>query len=127
MAEPLNPESASAQHNVGARRDRLNDSFDIVFNLEMQIAAAIEEHVKPLRDKKNKEMRELRADLDMHGADIKPLYDLYKRKRLVDTFEDDDDRNKSLDSLRETYQALSEGGQLDWIIASGEEEAVAAE
>ncbi len=115
--DDLGAAGTSLEHNAGARADYLKSKFPALFAIDMRIEAAREKHLKPLTDDRTKLKRDMNADLDMKGADITPLYALYKRQEMVKQFDDEGERDNSLDTLREVWDALSQGGQLDFVTA----------
>lgn len=107
-----------ALENSGARAACINDGFLAMFELESQIEALKEKHLKPIQDQLKKLRRDLKADVDMETKDLSVFYAVFKRDRLARDMEDEADRDRILDNLRETFEALASGGQLDWLDAA---------
>lgn len=108
-------EGTELQTNKGARADRLCNGFDAMLEHDRAIEAAIVRYVQPLKDARKKDWRDLRKDLDMSGTDLNLHYKLWKRAQDAQEFDDEGERDTVLDNLREIYEALSDGGQLDFL------------
>jgi|SRR6185437_13148708 len=102
---------ATRQHNAKARKDAISESLEQMYLLDKQIAAAIEKYVKPLRDSKNDAKKRLREDYELPNDVISARYASFKIERKA-TDEGDD---KTLDEIREAFEALPIGGMVDLV------------
>jgi len=129
MAETLNGDKrpddtgrgTTAGHNSAAINETMRQKFEDLYELECQIEQAKQTHVKPLQDQKNELKKELREATGAKQADLKPWWEVFKRKKDAERMEEGGD--EALDMLRQGYEALSEGGQLDYILALDDEPA----
>lgn len=102
-------DDATHGHNARARRDAITDGFSEIFKLRQQIAAAIEKHVKPLRDHVNDIKQNLREDYELPGKALNVRYAAYELQRSAEL-----DGDESMqDAIRELWDALPIGGSLD--------------
>lgn len=121
MAKKLNDETgqgATAGHNAQARSQCINEAYAKLADIDRQIAAAKEQYIKPLQDKAKKVRKRVTGDTGYNWADLKLQYQIFKRDREVQEFEDENERGKAEDAMRESYYATAIGGQVDWITAA---------
>lgn len=110
MTEPLLINSdATMGHNVRARRDAITESFDEIYKLRMQAAAALEKHVKPLRDHVSDIKKRLREAYELPAKAINARYAAFELLRLAENGGDD----AMQDAIRELFEALPIGGTLN--------------
>jgi hypothetical protein len=102
MAKPQENPSANKQNNSSARRQVILDVCADLASLEAR-RGEITEEISSLKSQR------IKGDLGMKISDFNAAYRLY---RLEDA-----DRDIFLDTLRETFEALGVGGQLDFIKA----------
>jgi len=102
-------------HNAAYVADLLRNGFHNIDSIEREIAALIEEHIDPLRAAKADAWKKLRAGSEMKAEDIRPLYALYKRDRDVLEIEDQVQRERSQDALRQVYETLQVGQTLSFL------------
>lgn len=102
--------------NAEARRQVIRDGFANVLDLEQQIAVLTEKHIKPLKDKKTKAWRTLKADTNIPRREMRPAFDQYKlvAEALADDG-DDVDADLVMDNCREIHAALGIGESVDWV------------
>lgn len=115
MADQMNPNITNdPKHNVGARNAAIQKGFAERFKLEQAIKAMTEKHVQPLKDEVKKLNRDLKKNTDIDSVDLTLNYKLFARQESAKLLEDDD-RDRILDNLRATFDAI--GGQLDFVSA----------
>ncbi len=115
--------NADLVHDKAARSAYINNYFAERYALDREIEVATEKHVSGIRDQRNTLNKNFRADMDYKEADVKGDYLNYKRRREVELFDDEGERDKVLDNMRELYEATySEDGQLHWAGGSFGEE-----
>ena len=109
MANRLKPNggeeqgAAIPQHNSKVRKDIINEVCASLHSLESE-RASLNESIAELKNKR------IKGDLGMKIGDFNLAYRLYKLEGA--------DRNLALDTLRETFEALGIGEQLDWLSAA---------
>lgn len=118
MAEKLKkdsePQDATREHNVKARKDAISESMEQLYKLDAQIAAAIEKHVKPFRDDKAAIKERLRDDYQIPAKLLNARYASYKLERFAEEAQD----HTTLDVIREMFDALPVGGMVDLVEAA---------
>lgn len=92
--------ASMAGHNVGDRGEAIRAAFRRLEALDSEIKALQE-------DRSAFKNEEIKGKLGMKVADFNAAYRLYKLEG--------DDRDAMLDTLRECFDALGAGEQLDWI------------
>lgn len=107
-AENAEPPMAQPGHNAQARKKIIRDVCRELVQLEGK-RKEIGEKISELKNTK------IKGDLGMKIADFAMAYRLYQLEG--------EDRDKLFDTLRETFQALGVGAQLDWIDGIGNEAA----
>lgn len=108
-------EGTETQTNAAARKAAINDYFEKRYALDKRIEAAVAKHVSPIRDDKNQMNKEFRNDYGFREADLHGQYLDYKRRRDIDLFDDEGEREQASDNMREIYDALyGEDGQMAW-------------
>lgn len=108
-------EGSNLHHNIADRKAAINRYFEERYDIESQIAATIERHVKPLREERNELNKTFRAELGFFEADIRPDYLKFKRRRDIRLFDDQGEANEITDHLHEIEVAVyGEGGQMEW-------------
>lgn len=100
--------------NVADRREAISTAFDKIFDIEQDIDAAREKHLKPLTDERTKLWRQLKADTGIERADLEPFYKVHKRNQYAAGLEGDEAQHVQ-DNLREVFFAMQKGEQLDFI------------
>ncbi len=118
----------------GLKRDRISLGFAAIYRMKRKIAELTEIHLKPLKDAKTKEWRNIKADTDTDSTDLDIAYRLYERRRLAKEMETELDAYRVRDNLKRAFAALKYGETLDFLDlvapVSGEEDedtALAAE
>ncbi len=105
MAKPkkdAEPADATAQHNSKDRKRIINEAIGEIATLAAQ-RKAISEQIASIKAEK------IKGHLGMKIADFNAAYRLSQLEG--------EDRDEFFDTLRETFEALGEGGQLDFIDA----------
>lgn len=101
------PENPSALANVGARRKQLQDAIATINGLKAQGDVKREEasgYNKQISDI----FRKLKSDLGMDRKNLEFIMG-------VVALEDEDERDKVTDQLREAYESLAPGAQADFL------------
>ncbi len=115
-AENVSKESnggAIAGHNAKARQAVIADSLERLYKLDAEIDELIEEYIKELRDEKSDIFERLREDFGMPSKLVRARYASYKIERAAEVAND----GVTLDAIRELYQVLPVGGQVDLVEA----------
>lgn len=102
-AGPINPEGATAGHNVGVRADVIRAACRDITALEAQ-RKKISEGIRSIKQTR------IKGDLGMKIGDFNAALRLYQLEG--------DARAQLLATVRETFEALGCGEQLDWLKAS---------
>lgn len=123
MNDTTNSGHGDPGHNIQARKAVIHKGFEELYRLDADIADAIEQHVKPLKDARTKKNRDLKADLDIPSKVIKLQYKQFAMARQA---AEDPDDEATLDEMRELFEALHPGGQLDWIKAINQDNSALA-
>lgn len=124
MAEKLTPETAgdgrvTEKHNVAPRAAIIQDTYEKYARLNEDIADAIEEYVKPIKEDLKKLMRTAKADTGIDIGVFKAQFKLIDQARQADL--DEDENATTIDDIREVFQALKKGGQLNFLeVVDGE-------
>lgn len=103
-------------HNAKDIEAAIQNACASILKEDAEIRDLTAKHLQPHRDQISAIKKELKKK-KINWADVKPYYDLMKRKAKVDDFEDDDERHASIDNIRLAFDALSKGGQLDFVTA----------
>lgn len=106
--------------NLTAQKANIRNRFPEWLKLEGQIDAAIDKHVKPLRDELKKLKQNLKTDSGIDLEDIKLSYKQWARQEYAKGLDEAADRERILENLRTLHAALAEGGMLDFIDALDE-------
>lgn len=101
--------------NVQARQACIQEGFEERLKLERKIDDLIEKHVKPVKDELKKLKKNMSADTDIEATDLNNLYRLFKRQEEAKQMEDESDRDRILDNMREGFNALKTGEMLDFV------------
>ncbi len=109
----LDTDTASVPLNSAARRALIRDTMEQVFAKDMEIEAAEELHVEPLKAERKKLWADCKTDAEIPLGVLKAHYKLVKMSRR--DFEEEDDAAEFRDAMKETWEALEEGDQLDWL------------
>ena len=109
------PDTESERSNVKAITDAIVDGFAEMYQLDRQIDALIERHIRPLREKKSEVKRILREGYNMPAKLVSARYTGYVIER---TAEDAGD-SATQDTIRMLYEALPVRGVVDLIQATG--------
>lgn len=112
------PEQTEELTNAASRRECIRKGFADLLKLDDQIAAAIEEHVKPIKELRKKTMKGLSTDTGIHTTDLTLDYKKFRRQEVSKTFEEEHERDAVLDAQREIYEALREGETMDFFRVS---------
>lgn len=104
-------------HNSALRAEAITATFNQALTIEKQITALTAKYLDPLKDQRTELWRKLKADTGIDSSDAKLFYKIFKREKLADEFDDEADRERVFDNLREVYNALAAGEQLDFIAA----------
>lgn len=113
MAEPTEELT-----NAANRRACIRDGFANLSKIDDQLAAAIEEHIKPIKDARKKILKGLSTDTGIHTTDLTLDYKKFRRQEVSKTFEEEHERDAVLDAQREIYEALREGETMDFFRVS---------
>ncbi len=108
-------ESANKHHNKAARAATQRAAFHEIYELEMEIERLTATHIKGLKERRTELWRTLKADTNITQKVLKANYAPYKLARQAQ--EDEENGDKTLDDLKESFEALHEGATLDWIEA----------
>ncbi len=120
MAEQLKAGTVdNPKHNVQAMNKAIVDGFQERFKQEMEVAKAEERHMKPLKDTLKKHKRNMKADTGIDGIGLDNQYRVYKRQEQAKLLEEDDSM-RIADNLRIVYEAMAQGGQLDFVDSLGD-------
>lgn len=98
----------TALHNQPDRKDAILDVCRRIENLEGEISALQE-------DKRNLKNEVIKGQLGMKVSDFNVAYRMYKLEQ--------EHRDTMLDTMRECFQALGIGGQLNFLDAMAQEAA----
>jgi len=109
--------------NVEARNVCIQDGFSNLFELEMEKARLEEEHLKDVKDRIKKCRKNISADTGIDATDIRLMYAIFKREQIAGAMEDENDRDRILDNLREVFSALQKGDMLDFVAVLEQEAA----
>lgn len=124
MAKKLTSEEAgdghaTKHHNVKARAEAFKESMERMYRLDQDIAALMEEHIKPLREDKAEIKSKLREDYNVTATVFNARFNAYKCERKAREGGDD----ATLDTLRELFESTPVGGQTDFMNALDKEQA----
>lgn len=111
----------TASHNIANRAAIIKDGFAELLNLDAQIAAAREKHLEPLTKLRTKAFRALKKDTDITRKVLDVHYRMFKLANHAAADAEDD--GLTLDNMREVFNAMHPGGQLDWLRALGQDTA----
>lgn len=100
------PQDATAEHNVSNRRTVLQQCCAEIRTLGAQ-ANALAEQKKGINKQIGDVFRRIKSELGIKRKSVEAIMGLVDLK--------DEERNETLDELREVYEALRPGEQLDWI------------
>lgn len=109
MAKNIAAEAATERHNSGVRDERFQDAMKRTFELDKQIEALMEQHIKPLREDKREIKAKLREDFNVTATAFNARYAPYKFEAKAR----DNGDETSIDLLRELFDATPVGGQMD--------------
>ena len=101
--------------NSSLRQEAITATFGRVLEIDQRIEALMLKHIQPLKDQRTEEWRTLKADTGIQFTDANLLYKLYKRAELAKDMDEEADRDRILDNLREVFESLKAGEQLDWL------------
>lgn len=114
MAETSN---VTEMTNAGNRAEVIRNGFAQMIEIDDHIAAMEEKHVKPHKKERTELWRTMKADTNIARKIMESQYKQYKLLHEARCSDADGDFDKVLDDLREVFEALHPGGQLDWIAA----------
>ncbi len=122
MAKRNTPKTNGATAGIGdnseSLRQEIRDTFEDVYKVNEQIAAAIEKSVAPLRKIRVKFYRTLKANTGINRKTIDAEYAFFVIAKQALELEDEDHRDKVLDDLGEIHAALHPNAkQLNWLDA----------
>jgi hypothetical protein len=103
---------ATADHNVGKRRDAMRTALNSIYQLDAEIATIVEEQVKPLREDKSATMTSLRERFGLTAKVFRAAYYPYRLQREAEAAHDE----VTQDSLRELFEVCA-GGQHSFLRA----------
>jgi len=112
---PINPEGATAGHNVATINQTIIDGFKKRLSLENQIDAVKDKYVQPLQDERKELNRTIKADTDIDAKDLDLAFKVWKRQEQAKQFDDEDDRGRILDNMRTVFGALAAGEMLNFM------------
>lgn len=115
-----NKEPSPQISNVAEIDSAIVDDFKKLLQLDTEIAAAIAEHVQPMKDERKEMWSNLAAKVDIPKADIGLFYKLFKRQEDSRTFEDEADGKAVREAHRMLFSALAKGQTLDFIDVLGQ-------
>lgn len=110
---------STAGHNAKVRKDLIRKAREKIRALNEK-ADPLREQVKNVNKQIGDVYRDLKTDLGMKRKDAEFAF------RLLD-LEEEDDRDATLDTIREIFESAGEGESVDWIKASEKADAKAAE
>lgn len=99
------------------KNELIQRTFPEILSLKKQIAALMEQHVKPVQRTLKKTWGELKAKTGTERADLDLLYRLYERDQLAGEMDEDTDRDRIMANLRRTFEALKDGDMLSFLDA----------
>ncbi len=105
----------TAQHNIATINQAVIDGNMARLNLEKEIAALKEKHIRPLMDDLKAVIRKQKKDSNISSEDLKIFYALFKRQESLKDFIDDDEADQVRDHMRIVFGAMAKGGQLDFV------------
>ena len=109
------PVDATAEHNIGNRRDEITAALKQLYALDCEIAALTEEHLKDLRADKSDIKKSLRERFQLTAKVIQARYYSYRIERDAERAND----GVTLDAIRELHEALPIGGQASFLAPIG--------
>ncbi len=101
--------TTNAEHNVANRNEQLTDALSEMYAIDVQVAAALEKHVAPLRAQKTDIKSRLNKDLNITATVFNARYLPYKLEAQARAAQDD----ATLDNLRELFEVSPVGAQVD--------------
>ena len=110
-------QGTTAGHNLANINAAVIDGFAKRLNIETQIAALKATHIKPLQEDLSEVVKDQKKESGIDGKDLAIFYAAYKRQQEAKAFVDDDDRDRVLENMRIVFEAMQQGGQLDFIDA----------
>lgn len=96
---------ATADHNIGKRRDAMRSALNSIYDLDAEIAVIIEDHIKPLREDKSQIMTSLRERFGLTAKVFRAAYYPYRLQRDAEAANDE----VTQDSLRELFEVCADG------------------
>ena len=106
-------DTTELQHNSAARAAHINSQFAELFAIDDDIETLRAKHITPLTQERTKVWRNLKKDTDITRKVLELHYKQYALARLA--AEQEDGGDKILDDMKEVFQALHPGGQVDWV------------
>lgn len=120
MAETLNSEQRDGESeelvNSGARTESLQKAMKELLALENEKDALTDKYLAPVREQIRKVKQNVKADTNVEITDFNLLFKLYKRQEHARMMEEEDG-NRIIDNLRETFGALQKGQMLNFLPA----------
>ena len=107
--------TTNADHNVANRNKIMTDALGEMYVLDVQAEAALEKHLKPIRDQKRDIKSRLNKDLNITATVFNARYVAYKLEAQARAAEDD----ATLDNLKELFDVSPVGHQMDFIKDGG--------
>lgn len=111
----MNKLEGQNKSNIGARSVVIRSGFKELLRLDEDIAAATAKHIDPLKKLRTKAFRTLKKDTDITRKVLDVHYRLFKLANHAAVDAEDD--GLTLDNMREVFNAMHPGGQLDWLKA----------
>lgn len=117
-APRVDPDEATRNYNVAEIKATIQAGFNNLSELDDLIEAAIERHVKPLKDKRTQTWRNLKADSGIARQMLTPDYKKYRIALAQGDNEETgaqnlDDMRIVAEAMREEFARLGIGEQLD--------------
>ena len=101
--------TTNAKHNVANRSKIMTDALGEMYALDVQAEAALEKHLKPIRDQKSDIKSRLNKDLNITATVFNARYVPYKLEAQARAASDE----ATLDNLRELFEVSPVGTQMD--------------
>lgn len=115
-------DSVSAKHNVANINQAIVDGLNKIHKLDNDIDDAKEKHVAPIQELRKKAMRTLKADTGISIKALEAHYKVLKVYRDAEQFVKEDEADQLRDDLKVVFDALHQGGQLDWVNVAAPED-----
>lgn len=105
----------SKTDNWDAWANYIGATFEDIYTLEGEIAAAVAEHVQPLRARRKKLRQGLRAKTGITQEVIDWHYNGFAIAKQKAAIEDEEKREKALQDMAEMHAVLHPGQTVNWL------------